>query len=98
MCIFDGPMAHITNDKVKTNMLLIWAGPNGEEIYENLHLSSSQQRNLDAVFEAFERYCKPICNFCAARYKFGSIKQLINTLIHFTITYNVSPGNVTLTT
>ena len=41
MCIFDGPMAHISNDKVKTNMFLIWAGPDAQDIYENLHLSSS---------------------------------------------------------
>ena len=45
MCIFDGPMAQITNDKVKTNMFLIWTGPDAE----NLHLSSSQQYNLDVV-------------------------------------------------
>ena len=62
MHIFDGPVAHITNDKVKTNMFLIWAGPDTEDIYKHLHLSSSQQYNLDAVLEAFERYCKPICN------------------------------------
>ena len=36
MHIFDGPMAHITNGKVKTNMFLIWAGPDDEDIYENL--------------------------------------------------------------
>ena len=86
MHIFDGPMAHITNGKVKTNMYLIWAGPDGKDIYENLHLSSSQQYNLDAVFEAFEKYCKPICNFCTARFKFRSIKQhdteTINTFYH----------------
>ena len=55
MHIFDGPMAHITNDKVKTNMFLIWAGPDAENIYENLHLFSLQQYNLDAVLETFER-------------------------------------------
>ena len=55
MCIFNGPMVHITNGKVKTNMFLIWAGPDGEDIYENLQLSLSQQYNLNAVFEAFER-------------------------------------------
>ena len=60
---FDGPMAYISNDKVKTNMFLIWAGPDAKDIYENLHLSSSQQYNLDAALEAFERYCKSICNF-----------------------------------
>ena len=86
MHIFDGPMAHITNGKVKMNMFLIWARPDSEDIYENLHLSSSQQYNLDAVFEAFERYCGPICNFCAARFKFRSVKQhdteIINTFYH----------------
>ena len=55
MCIFNGPMAHISNDKFKTNMFLIWAGPDAEDICENLHLSSSQQYNLNAVLEAFER-------------------------------------------
>ena len=63
MPIFDRPMAHITNGKIKTNMFLIWARPDGEDISENLQLSSSQQYNLDAVFEAFKRYCEPICNF-----------------------------------
>ena len=74
MHIFDRPMAHITNDKVKTNMFLIWAGPDGEDIYKNLQLSQSQQYNLDAVFEAFKRYCNPKCNFCAARFKFRAVK------------------------
>ena len=75
MRIFDRPMAHITNGKVKTNMFLIWAEPDGEDICENLQLTSSQQYNLDAVFKAFERYCEPICNFCAARFKFRAVKQ-----------------------
>ena len=72
---FDGLMAHITDGKVKTNMFLIWAGSDGEDVYKNLQLSPSQQYNLDAVFEAFERYCKPICNFHAARFKFRAVKQ-----------------------
>ena len=79
-------MAHITNDKVKNNMFLIWAGPDAEDIYENPHLSSSQRYNLDAVLETFERYCKPICNFHAARFKFRSVKQheteTINSFYH----------------
>ena len=86
MHIFDGPMAHVTNGKVKTNMFLIWAGPDGEDVYENLQLSPSQQYHLNAVFEAFERYCEPICNFCAARFKFRAMKQheskTINTFYH----------------
>ena len=67
-------------------MFLIWAGPDGKDIYENLQLSSSQQYNLDAVFEAFERYCKAICNFHVARFKFRVVKQhkteTINTFYH----------------
>ena len=43
MRIFEQPMAHINNGKVKTNMFLILAGPDGEDIYENLQLSPSQQ-------------------------------------------------------
>ena len=86
MCILDRPMAHITNGKVQTNMFLIWVEPDSEDIYENLQLSSSQQYNLDAVFETFQRYCKPICNFCAARFKFRVVKQheteTINTFYH----------------
>ena len=55
MHTFDGPMAHISSGKVKTNMFLIWAGPNSEDIYENPHLSSSQQYDLNVIFKAFER-------------------------------------------
>ena len=86
ICIFDGPMAHITNGKVKTNMFLIWAGPDGEDIYENLRLPSTQQYDTSVIFEAFERYCEPVCNFRAARFKFRSVKQqdgeTINTFYH----------------
>ena len=67
-------------------MFLIWAGPNGEDIHKNIQLSPSQQYNLDAVFKAFERCCKPICNFCVARFKFRAVKQheteTINTFYH----------------
>ena len=78
-------MAHITNGKVKTNML-IWAGPDREDAYKNLQLSPSQQYDLNAVFEAFKRYCELISNFCAARFKFRTVKQheseTINTFYH----------------
>ena len=67
-------------------MFLIWAGPNEEDVYENLQLFLSQQYNLDAVFEAFGRYCEPIYNLCAARFKFRAVKQheteTINTFYH----------------
>ena len=39
--IFDSPMAHVTSGKVKTNMFLIWAGPDGQDIYDNFKLTST---------------------------------------------------------
>ena len=54
MHIFDRPMAHITNRKVKTNMFLIWVAPDGEDVYEYLQKSPSQQYNLDAVPDSTE--------------------------------------------
>ena len=36
--VFDGPMAHVS-EKVKVNMLLLWCGPDGEDIYEGFNLS-----------------------------------------------------------
>ena len=41
---------------------------------------------MNVIFEAFERYCEPICNFHAARFKFRSVRQqyceTINTFYH----------------
>ena len=47
--IFDGAICHVTSGKVKTNMFLIWAGPDGEDIYENFKLTSVQRYDLDYV-------------------------------------------------
>ena len=35
--VFEGPMAHVS-DKVKVNMLLLWYGPNREDIYDGFNL------------------------------------------------------------
>ena len=50
-CIFDGPMCHITSGKVKTSILLIWAGPDGEDIYENFNLPVHQRYDVDFCTE-----------------------------------------------
>ena len=71
LCIFDGPMCHITSGKVKTSMLLIWAGPDGEDIYDNFNLQLHQANDVNY----FEEFCKPICNFRAARFKFTKVSQ-----------------------
>ena len=73
--IFDGPMCHITSGKVKTSMLLIWAGPDGEDIYENFNLLPHQKYDVDYVLRRFEEFCEPICNFRMARFKFLKVHQ-----------------------
>ena len=73
--IFDGPMCHITSEKVKTNMLLIWAGPDGEYIYDNFNLQPHQANDVNYMLQQFEEFCEPICNFRAARFKFTKVSQ-----------------------
>ena len=73
--IFDGPMCHISSGKVKTSMLLIWAGPDGEDIYDNFNLLLHQANDVDYVLQCFEEFCEPICNFRVARFKFTKVSQ-----------------------
>ena len=73
--IFDRPMCHITSGKVKTSMLLIWAGPDGEDIYESFNLLPHQKYDIDYVLNRFEEFCEPICNFRMARFKFAKVHQ-----------------------
>ena len=80
--IFDGPMAHVTSGKVKTNMFLIWCGPDGEDIYDNFELTEDEMYDIDYVIEQFELYCEPICSFCATRYKFCQVSQRENELMN----------------
>ena len=63
-------MAHITSG---TNMFLIWCGPDGEDIYNNFELEKHEMYDIDHIMDQFELYCEPICNFCAARYKFQQV-------------------------
>ena len=71
-------MAHVTSGKVKTNMFLIWCGPDGEDIYNNSELTEDKMYDIDYVMEQFELYCEPICYFHAARYKFHQVSQKEN--------------------
>ena len=72
--VFEGPMAHVS-EKVKVNMLLLWCGPDGEDIYGGFNLPVHQQYNLELIWTLFDRHCEPICNFCAARWKFRTVSQ-----------------------
>ena len=73
--IFHGPMCHITSGKVKTSMVLIWAGPDGEDICENFNLPIPQKYDVDFVLNKFEAFCEPICNFRIAHFKFSKVHQ-----------------------
>ena len=68
-------MCHISSGKVKTRMLLIWAGPDGEDIYDNFNLLPHQANNVDYMLQCFEEFCEPICNFRVARFKFTKVSQ-----------------------
>ena len=73
--IFDGPMRHIKSGNVKTSMFLIWAGSDGEDIYESFNLLPYQANDIELVMQCFEQFCKPICNFRAARFHFTKVFQ-----------------------
>ena len=73
--IFDGPMCHISSGKVKTSMLLIWAGPDSKDIYDYFNLPPHQVNDVDYVLQCFEEFCEPICNFRVARFKFTKVSQ-----------------------
>ena len=79
-------MAHVPDGNIKTNMFLIWAGPDGKDIYDNFKLPPNHQYDVDYVLDKFEKFCQPLCNFCAARLKFRSVSQhageTIDTFYH----------------
>ena len=56
-------MPHYFWQEIKTSMLLIWVGPDGEDIYENFNLPIHQKYDVDFVLNKFEAFCEPICNF-----------------------------------
>ena len=72
--VFDGPMAHVS-EKVKVNMLLLWCGLDGEDIYEGFNLDVHQQYDLELIWSLFDKHCEPVCNFHVARWKFRTVAQ-----------------------
>ena len=75
-------MAHVKSGKAKTNMFLIWCGPDGEDICDNFEFTDDEMYYIDYVMEQFELYCEPICNFHAARYKFHQVSQRENEMMN----------------
>ena len=64
----------------KNQHVLIWCGPDGEDIYDNFELTEDEMYDIDYVLEQFELYCEPICNFFATRYKFQQVSQRENEM------------------
>ena len=60
--VFEGPVAHVS-DKVKVNMLLLWCGPDGEDIYDGFNLDEQHEYDLELVWLLFDPHCEPIYNF-----------------------------------
>ena len=56
-------------------MLLIWAGPDSEDIYENFNLLPNQKYDMDYVLRSLEEFCEPICNLRIIRFKFSKVYQ-----------------------
>ena len=74
-------MAHVTSGKVKTNMFLIWCGPDGEDIHDNFELEEDEMYDINLIMEQL-LYCGPTCNFHAARYKFRQVFQRENEMMN----------------
>ena len=51
--VFEGPMAHVS-EKVKVNMLLLWCGPDSEDIYDGFKLDVQHQYDLDLIWTLFD--------------------------------------------
>ena len=56
-------------------MLLIWARPDGEDIYDSFNLPPHQANDVQHVLQQFEEFSEPICNFRATRFKFTRVSQ-----------------------
>ena len=60
--------------------------PGPHHIYDNFELEEHEMYDIDLIMEQFELYCEPICNFCAARYKFQQVTQreheMMNAFYH----------------
>ena len=91
--IFDSPMCHISSGKVKTSMLLIWAGPDGEDIYDNFNLQLHQANDVNYILQCFEEFCEPICNFRVAQFKFTKVDTFYNRILKLAHQCNFSDMN-----
>ena len=58
----EGPMAHVS-DKVKVNMLLLWCGPDGEDIYEGFNLDEQHEYDLELVWFYLITIANPYATF-----------------------------------
>lgn len=57
------------------NYILLWLGPKGVEIFDNLTLSEAEQKLPDKVWQAFKDYIEPKSNFRLARFQLRDMMQ-----------------------
>ena len=64
------------SDEEKVNLILLWMGIRGVEIFDNLTtLSDEERKNPTKVWDAFTTYFEPKSNFRLARFEFRSMMQ-----------------------
>ena len=81
-------MCHISSGKVKTSMLLIWAGPDGEDIYDNFNLAPHQAMMWTMYYNVLKNFVSQSATLewpDLNSLKFLNVKEKI--LIHSTTEY-----------
>ena len=66
--------AHRANSDL-VNYILLWLGPQGVEIFDNLTLTDEQRKTPKKVWEAFENYFEPKSNYRLARFQLRDMRQ-----------------------
>ena len=81
-------MCHISSGKVKMSMLLIWAGPDGEDIYDNFNLPHTRQMMLTMCYNALKN---SVSQFATLGWPDSNSQKYLNvrerTSTHFTTGY-----------
>ena len=89
-------MAHVTSGKVKTNMFLIWCGPDGGDMCNNFELTDNKMYDTDYVMNSLSCIVNQFAIFVlpdisSVKCPKGKIKQQMHSIIAFkNSVYNAS--------
>ncbi|ELU18345.1 hypothetical protein CAPTEDRAFT_205697 [Capitella teleta] len=61
--------------KDRANYILLWLGPKGVEIFDNMTLTAAQREDPTAILNAFTDYLEPKANFRLARLQLRDMLQ-----------------------